>query len=64
MGDRDGTALFPDRFLTTDGSAVFFRKDSSTVVDLTRDGQLAFAFVLDTEAIASEVREEIAKLRA
>jgi DNA-binding transcriptional MerR regulator len=36
----------PFRFLVTDGTDVFFR-DQITVESLTRDGQFAFAFLID-----------------
>ncbi|MEJ2121765.1 MAG: hypothetical protein P8Z76_13880, partial [Alphaproteobacteria bacterium] len=45
----------PARYLMTDGTRVFYTEDASRIVDLTNNGQLAFAFVLDMEPINREV---------
>ncbi|MFL9840473.1 MerR family transcriptional regulator [Sphingomonas sp. ST-64] len=43
------------RLLATDGSALFFVERDGGLRDLTKDGQLAFAFVLDVGIARDEV---------
>lgn len=47
------------KFLVTDGERVLYEENSSGVIELTENGQLAFAFVLDLARIHSEVTEEL-----
>jgi DNA-binding transcriptional MerR regulator len=61
---RKPDSSFPVRFLATDGFRVFYPASNVSVVDLTANGQLAFAFLLDMHVLAEEVRHEAAKLSA
>lgn len=45
--------------LTTDGRNLFFVQGQSSVLDLTNNGQLAFAFVLDVSVARKEVQERL-----
>lgn len=45
--------------LTTDGRNLFFVQGQSSVLDLTNNGQLAFAFVLDVSAAKKEVENRL-----
>ncbi|WP_299396543.1 MerR family transcriptional regulator [Pelagibius sp.] len=49
------------RFMVTDGKEVFMVEDPKLIVQLTKNGQLAFAFVLDTEDARQEVLENSQK---
>jgi len=46
------------KYLTTDGIKVFYKDDDGQCIELTRSGQLAFAFMLDIEQVASEIRDQ------
>jgi DNA-binding transcriptional MerR regulator len=47
------------RPLATDGKSLFFPEDGDTLLDLTRHGQLTFAFVLDMSAARREVEQQM-----
>ena len=47
------------RLLATDGTRLFFLDRDGSVRDLTKDGQLAFAFVLDVQAVRREVMSNL-----
>ncbi|NKB49284.1 MAG: MerR family transcriptional regulator [Alphaproteobacteria bacterium] len=47
------------KYLVTDGDRVLYEENSSRVIELTGNGQLAFAFVLDLARIHSEVSEKV-----
>lgn len=47
------------RFMITDGQSVFLKDDISAVIDLTADGQYAFAFVVDLKRVQAEVHTQI-----
>lgn len=47
------------RLLATDGSRLFFLERRDTLLDLTQNGQLAFAFVLDIALAQADVRREL-----
>jgi DNA-binding transcriptional MerR regulator len=53
----------PGRFLVTDGERVYFRDQQQALVDLSGEGQLAFAFVIDLLQMREEVRLETVSLR-
>jgi len=46
------------KYLTTDGAEVFYKDDDGQCIELTRSGQLAFAFMLDIEQVAAEIRDQ------
>jgi hypothetical protein len=45
--------------LATDGSSLFFLGENDTLLDLTQQGQLTFAFVLDVAAAQAEVKQKL-----
>ena len=45
--------------LVTDGRSLFFFEGNGTLLDLTRQGQLTFAFVLDVAAAQAEVERNL-----
>jgi DNA-binding transcriptional MerR regulator len=47
------------RMLATDGKNLLFVEEEGTVVDLTKNGQLTFAFVLDVAAARDEVKRKL-----
>jgi DNA-binding transcriptional MerR regulator len=47
------------RMLATDGRKLFFIEHGGTIRDLTNDGQLAFAFVLDVAKAHDEIRTQL-----
>jgi DNA-binding transcriptional MerR regulator len=47
------------RMLATDGSSLFFLGENDTLLDLTQQGQLTFAFVLDVAAAQAEVKQKL-----
>jgi DNA-binding transcriptional MerR regulator len=47
------------RMLVTDGRSLFFFEGNGTLLDLTRQGQLTFAFVLDVAAAQAEVERNL-----
>ena len=52
----------PARYLITDGDRVLYIESPSQIVDLTNDGQLAFAFVVDMLPINDEVLTQHRKM--
>ena len=52
----------PARYLMTDGERVLFEEEPGKIVDLTDNGQMAFAFVIDLKPILEEVNAAIKKL--
>jgi len=52
----------PAKYLMTDGQRVIYEDDAGRLVDLTEEGQLAFAFVVDLEQINNELHDEIKKM--
>lgn len=50
-----------DRYLITNGETVYFVDDKARVFDLTGEGQMAFAFMLDVERIRDEVTAQMRK---
>ena len=49
------------RLLATDGSNLYLAQGRSTLIDLTRNGQLAFAFVLDVACARKDVEHGLSK---
>jgi DNA-binding transcriptional MerR regulator len=47
------------RMLATDGTSLFFLEENDTLLDLTQQGQLTFAFVLDVTAAQAEVKQKL-----
>ena len=47
------------RMLATDGRDLFFIEPGGIIADLTKGGQLAFAFVLDVQTAQNEVRSAL-----
>jgi DNA-binding transcriptional MerR regulator len=47
------------RMLATDGHSLFFLEPAGTLIELTQQGQLAFAFVLDVAAAQAEVKKNL-----
>ena len=45
--------------LATDGRNLFFVEEDGTILDVTRNGQLTFAFVLDVAAAQDEVKRKL-----
>lgn len=52
-----------DRFLITNGHDVFFENEPGRFVELTKDGQMAFAFIVDIERARSDVISSAATSR-
>lgn len=53
-----------ERYLVTNGTAVYLVEREGKIIDLTKNGQMAFVFMLDVETIRNEVAEQVAKLKA
>src|SRR5262249_50293053 len=49
------------RMLVTDGSSLYFLDETETLIDLTKHGQLTFAFVLNVAAAQAEVKEGLSR---
>ncbi|MBR0794001.1 MerR family transcriptional regulator [Bradyrhizobium jicamae] len=47
------------RLLATDGKNLYFLQARDTLLDLTRNGQLAFAFVLDISSARQDVERQL-----
>lgn len=47
------------RLLATDGNRLYSVQENGTLLDLTKDGQLAFSFVLDARSAMDEVRSRL-----
>jgi DNA-binding transcriptional MerR regulator len=47
------------RFLITDGKELLFEDDAGRLVDLTKDGQMAFAFIADFAHARAEVSSKL-----
>lgn len=54
----------PDRYVVTDGTSAYLVEREGKIIDLTKNGQMAFVFMLDVETIRNEVAEQVAKLKA
>ena len=50
----------PAALLVTDGRSIFFRESSQVMLELSK-GQMAFAFILELNAVREEVRQGVAK---
>ena len=50
----------PASFLVTDGRSIFFRESGQVMLELSK-GQMAFAFVLELNAVRKEIRQRVAK---
>ena len=57
----EGEAQKSVRLLATDGSNLYFVQGRSTLLDLTRNGQLAFAFVLDVAVARREIEQRLSR---
>jgi len=44
------------RYLIVSGDSVYLRKDPDTIVDMCRQGQLTFSFIIDLENLHNELR--------
>ena len=55
---------FPVRYMVTDGASIYYVDDLNRTINLSEDGQFAFAFILDMEPITSELYEDALKLSA
>ena len=53
-----------EQYLVTNGTAVYLVEKEGKIIDLTKNGQMAFVFMLDVETIRNEVAEQVAKLKA
>ena len=53
-----------DRYVLTNGTDAYLVDGEAKIFDLTKNGQMAFFFMLDVETIRNEVAEQVAKLRA
>ena len=53
-----------EQYLVTNGISVYLVEREGKIIDLTKNGQMAFVFMLDVETIRNEVAEQVAKLRA
>lgn len=49
--------------LVTDGASIWIHEEDGSLVELTRSGQLAFAFVVDLAAADAELRRSVDPLR-
>lgn len=49
------------QYFVTDGTEIFFRKDSSELVSVLASGQQAFLFVMDVAAVGSSVATSVDK---
>jgi hypothetical protein len=54
----------PGKYLVTDGRSVYFVDARGTLEDLNASSQLAFAFVLEIEAIRDEVADQKTRRRS
>jgi DNA-binding transcriptional MerR regulator len=45
--------------LVTDGATIMVHEEDGSILDLTRGGQLAFAFVMDLQATDAELRSAV-----
>lgn len=52
LEDADGII----RYLIVSGDSVYLRKDPDTIVDMCRQGQLTFSFIIDLENLHNELR--------
>lgn len=46
------------KYLVTDGKAIYFQEKKKLLVDLSSNGQLVFAFVLDLDQLNSEIQRK------
>lgn len=49
----------PGKYLVTNGESLFFRARRNVVEDLTRDGQIVFAFVVEMRKVRDDVRARV-----
>ena len=60
--ERKKGRTLPARYLMTDGERVLFEEEPGKIVDLTDNGQMAFAFIVDLKPIIEEVNAAIRDL--
>jgi len=48
----------PAQYLVTDGERIYLRDQHEVLTDLTANGQLAFAFIIDLHQMRDEVQKE------
>ena len=51
------------RYVLTNGTDAYLVDGEAKIFDLTKNGQMAFVFMLDVETIRNEVAEQVAKLK-
>jgi DNA-binding transcriptional MerR regulator len=55
LGDKDGII----RYLIVSGDSVLLKRDAGVIVDLSRQGQLTFSFIIDLENLHTELRKDM-----
>ena len=51
----------PGRYLVTDGTNVYFRKDNHSIESLNQGGQLTFSFILEVQTFRDQIIEVVQK---
>ena len=52
LEDKDGII----RYLIVSGESVYLKKDPNIIVDMCKDGQLTFSFIIDLDNLHTELR--------
>jgi hypothetical protein len=55
LEDRDGII----RYLIVSGDSVMLKRDANVIVDLSRQGQLTFSFIIDLENLHTELCKDL-----
>lgn len=57
--DEITPGTIPGRYLVTDGTSVYFRKDNHTIESLNQGGQLTFSFVLEVQTFRDQIVKDL-----
>ncbi len=52
LEDKDGII----RYLIVSGESVYLKRDPNIIVDMCKDGQLTFSFIIDIDNLHTELR--------
>ena len=55
MGDREGII----RYLIVSGESVYLKKDPNILIDMCKNGQLTFSFIIDLDNLHTELRADM-----
>lgn len=55
MEDKEGII----RYLVVSGDTVYLRRDPNILIDMCRDGQLTFSFIIDLDNLHTELRRDM-----